>query len=437
MKNIGKYTIVKELGHGATSEVFLAIDQFNNQEVALKLFDLNLAGGKANAKVFNKLLLIEASLVGKLHHPHIIKMFDAVLSDDLSYIVMEYVEGGALEKYTEMERLLPFSTVAEIMYKCCKALEYAQVQGVIHRDIKPANILLQGDSDIKLTDFGSAIVENSESTQVSGVGSPAYMSPEQIGGLSLTHQTDIYSLGVTMYKLLTGRLPFEAGSNTTLFYQIAHGHPSPPKDFRPDIPEELDAIVQRATQKDLSLRYQTWGEFAEDLTTFFTCMPIAQTEIYDTEKFSTLRMLSFFESFSDIELWEVLRFSRWHKEDKGASILNEGDHGNAFFIVANGIVKVRRKGQVLNFLHKGDCFGEIKRFPGSTLLRTTAVEAGTDITLIEINLDTLEKASSECRFRFEDAFLRILLKRLDAANSRISKLLEQQFDKTSAGKLVE
>ncbi len=390
------------------------------------MFDLDLIHGSNVAKAFKKLLLAETSLVGKLHHPHIVKMLDGMLNDDIGYLVMEYVEGGSMQAHASAERLLPFATVAEIMYKCCKALEYAQIQGVIHRDIKPANILLSGASDIKLSDFGSAIIDNNENTQVEGVGSPAYMSPEQISSKPLTHQTDIYSLGVTMYKLLTGRLPFESSNHSSLTYQIVHGQPSPARDFRPDIPDKLDAIIQRATRRELSQRYQTWEEFAQDLTSFFAVDMTAKKEIFDTEKFDAMRSLSFFESFSDVELWEALRFSKWHKVGKGASILNEGDSGNAFFIVANGIARVLKQGKELSLLHKGDCFGEIKRFPGSTYMRTTSVEAGTDVTLIEIELDILKRATPECRFQFEDAFMFILLKRLDAANTRISSLLGKQ-----------
>ncbi len=425
MKNIGKYITVKELGSGATSKVFLAIDPFSNKKVAIKLFEMNSSHGRTVEKTFHKLFLTESSLAGKLQHPHIVKIFDAVLSDDLKYLVMEYVDGGSLEKYTEAGQLLPFTTVAEIIFKCCKALEYAQTQGVIHRDIKPANILLHGESDIKLSDFGAAIIESYDGTHVSGVGSPAYMSPEQISDLPLTHQSDIYSLGVTMYKLLTGRLPFEANSSHGLLYQIVHGEPHPPKTFRLDIPDELNAIVQRAITKNLSHRYQNWNEFAQDLSSFFAFSSLVQeqNEIYDTEKFDNLRSLSFFERFRVVELWEVLHFSNWRKVSKGTLILNEGDIGNTFFILANGTVNILKNGKVLGHLHKGEFFGEIKRLPDSTFIRSTAVETGSEVTLIEINLDTLARASVECRFQFDDSFLNILLNRLEVANTRISKLL--------------
>ena len=431
MKRIGKYEIVRKLGGGATSTVYLALDQFNNQRVAIKLFNPGFMSDARQANAYRKLLLTEASLVGKLLHPHIVKIFDAVLDGELNYMVMEYIEGKTLERYTEVDQLLPFGIVAEIIYKCCNALEYALQQGVIHRDIKPANILMQGESDnsplIKITDFGAALIENTQVsqqlTQVSGVGSPAYMSPEQIQERPLSHQTDIYSLGVTLYKLLAGRLPFHSDNSYSLLYQIMHTDPLPLKKIRPEVPGELDTIVQRAMHKNLSLRYQTWGEMTHDLVHFFNCNTEVQTELFDSEKFDTLRSLSFFKNIGDIELWEVLRISNWRKVPKGELILHEGDQGRTFFILASGVVKVMRQGHVLDRLHKGDCFGEMKRFPDSNYVRTTSVLAETGATLIEINLDVLAEASVECRFSFEDAFLEILLKRLDAANTRISSLL--------------
>ena len=160
MDKIGKYEIVRELGTGATSTVYLATDPFNNQQVAIKLFDLSVLRDAKSAKVYRKLLMTEASLAGKLSHPHIAKILDAVMEGELNYVVMEYVDGSTLEQYAEVDKLLPVSTVAEIVYKCCKALEYAEHQGVIHRDIKPANILLQGETDIKISDFGSAALQS-------------------------------------------------------------------------------------------------------------------------------------------------------------------------------------------------------------------------------------------------------------------------------------
>ena len=426
MDKIGKYEIARELGTGATSTVYLATDTFSKQQVAIKLFDLKSLRDPNSAKIYRKLLMTEASLAGKLSHPHIVKILDAVMDGDVNYMVMEYIEGSTLEQYAEVDNLLPISNVAEIVYKCCKALEYAQYQGVIHRDIKPANILLQGESNIKISDFGAAAIQGQQTTQVSGVGSPAYMSPEQVKELPLTHQTDIYSLGVVMYRLLTGKLPFDAGNNFSMIYHILNIEPPPPSTFRPETPPELDAIVRRAMEKDTAKRYQTWDEFARDLVGFFSHVAPTQNEIFDTEKFATLRNLAFFKNFSDIELWEVLHISKWSKVTRSEYILHDGESGRAFYILAQGTVRVVKQGRLLSLLHHGDCFGEMAHLTERDFKRSADVIAKNDVVLIEINPDVLTHATTGCRFQFSDAFLRLLVKRLSMANTRISHLLADQ-----------
>jgi len=423
MEKIGKYEIVRELGRGATSTVYLATDPFNKQQVAIKLFDLGILRDPNRARIYRKLLMTEASLAGKLSHPHIVKIIDAVMEDDANYIVMEYVEGCTLEQYAEVDNLLPISVVAEIIYKCCKALEYAQYQGVIHRDIKPANVLLQGETDIKISDFGSAVIIGNQSTQVSGVGSPAYMSPEQVRELKPTHQTDIYSLGVVMYKLLTGKLPFDSSNNYSMIYNIINIEPPPPSAFRPEIPPALDKIVRRAMEKETAKRYQTWEEFAGDLVEFSSHAAPTQNEIFDTEKFDTLRSLAFFRNFSDVELWEVLHISRWRKVPEAGYILRDGESGRLFYILAQGTVRVSKRGKLLSLLHRGDCFGEMAHLLEGDFKRSTDVIAKNDVILIEIDPDVLIHATTGCRFQFGDSFLRMLVKRLAVANTRISRLL--------------
>ncbi|MEW5903415.1 MAG: serine/threonine-protein kinase [Pseudomonadota bacterium] len=423
MESIGKYHIVRELGHGATSTVYLAVDPFNEQQVALKVFNASVLNNSTSGKAFRKLLLNEASLAGKLSHPHIVKIHDAIMEGDTNYMVMEYVEGETLERHAEVDHLLPLGRIAEIGYKCCKALEYAQYQGVIHRDIKPANILLCGETDIKISDFGAAVIESQQTTQVTGVGSPAYMSPEQIREQPLTHQTDIYSLGVTLYRLLTGKLPYDAANNYSMIYQIMNIEPPAPSTFRPEIPPALDAIVLRAMSKDVARRYPTWDEMARALVSFISDYVPQQENIYDTEKFDTVRELPFFRQFTDVELWEVLHISEWRKVHKGAQILREGEEGQNFFIIASGSVRVVKQGRLLSLLHKGDCFGEMAHLSEPGARRTTDVLARTEVKLIEIDPAVLVQASSNCRYKFDEAFLRIVVKRLAVANTRIARLL--------------
>jgi len=243
---IGKYPVSREIGHGATCRVFLGRDPFAKRDVAIKLVSNEFGAGTDLRRRFRKVFMNEASLVGKLIHPHIMAIYDADVADDYSYIVMEYVNGPTLEHYSTVANLLPVERVVEIAFKCSLALEFAHRRGVIHRDIKPANILISAQGDIKISDFGVALQAEAEHTHLQGVGSPSYMSPEQVQDKELSHQTDIYSLGVVMYQLLTGKLPFIAATKASLLYQIINIEPVPPSTHRTDISPDLDRVVMRA-----------------------------------------------------------------------------------------------------------------------------------------------------------------------------------------------
>ncbi|HTP94774.1 MAG TPA: serine/threonine-protein kinase [Burkholderiales bacterium] len=426
VKKIGKYEVMKELGRGATSVVYQALDPFTNRQVAIKYVSPEALENKDYGRRFKKLFVTEASLAGKLSHPHIATIFDAAAGEDGNYIVMEYVDGGTLEKYAKIESLLPINQVLEIAFKCCKALDYAARQGVIHRDIKPANILLTHDNQIKITDFGAALTAATETTQVSGIGSPAYMSPQQVREQQLTHQTDIFSLGVVLYQLLTGRLPFQAANNYSMIYQIINAEAPPPSQFRPDLPKNLDDIVLRALKKDTQDRYQTWEEFAYDLVSAFGSLAKWTENIPDSEKFNTLRKLEFFKNFSDVELWEVLRITAWNRFSAGTTLIKEGDVGTSFFLLASGEVKVTKQDKLLNVLRAGACFGEMAYLGNKQFQRHASVTSISHITVIEISSERLLQASENCRHHFNGAFLEILVDRLALANTRLSQLLAER-----------
>ena len=423
MDRIGKYEIVKELGRGATSVVYLANDAFANRQVAIKLVRPEVLHHPEHGNRFQKLFLTEASLSGKLQHPHIVSIYDAVADQHGSYIVMEYVEGGTLEQHCEHATLLPLSEVVEIIFKCCKALDFAHQHGVIHRDIKPANILISRANQIKISDFGAAVNMSSDATQVSGIGSPAYMSPEQLQEGRLTHQTDIYSLGVVLYQLLTGRLPFKANNSYSMVHQILNVEAAPPSTLRENIPSKLDKVVKRAMAKNTARRYATWDEFAEDLAEIFNTLQMPELSVPDSEKFNTLRRLEFFKSFSDVDLWQVLSVAQWVRFKPGDMILREGDIGTSFFIIASGEVKITQKSKLLNILKKGECFGEMAYLGKKQFRRTASVTAANDLTVIEIASEALAKAAPSCRIQFNGAFLELLVNRLESANTRLSSLL--------------
>lgn len=426
-RKIGKYEILGELGRGATSVVYKAYDPFQDREVALKMVYPEALGDDDRGRRYRKLFVTEASLAGKLAHPHIAAIYDAVAEDAASYIVMEYVDGSTLERYTQPEQLLPLPRVLEIVYKCARALDYAAREGVIHRDIKPANILLSGEADIKISDFGAALNASSDTTQITGVGSPAYMSPEQVREQSLTYQTDIFSLGVVFYQLLTGRLPFAGNNNYSIIYQIINVEPAPPSRFRTEIGANIDAIVLRMLSKDTVTRYQTWSDLAGDLVEALGgSRARVQDGMPEAEKFDTLRRLEFFRAFSDVELWEVLRLAKWRQLPASEVLIQEGDIGSSFFILAEGEVEVRKQDKLLNVLKAGECFGEMAYLGKRKFQRSASVLARTDVVVIEIRAETLPRASELCRHHFNGAFLELLVDRLGAANLRMSQLLTER-----------
>ena len=422
MEKIGKYRVVRKLGEGASSEVYLCHDPFANREVAIKVVFPDSLTDADNRNLFKKLFITEASLAGKLTHPHIVQIHDAVADEGISYVVMEYVDGGTLEPHCNPGALLPLNRIVEIIFKCTRALDFANRAGVIHRDIKPANILLHGETDIKISDFGAALITTSMVTQVSGIGSPAYMSPQQIKEHPLTLQTDIYSLGVVMYQLLTGHLPFHASNNFSMMYQITNVEPQPPSSLRPEIPPAADRIVRKAMQKELEQRYQNWDEFSNDLAAIISSEPAAQKkeDFADSEKFNILRGLPFFANFADAELWEVMRVSSWEYCKPGKALMFEGETGDFFCLLASGEVKVIKQGKLLNILNAGECFGEmayISRANGS--VRSADVVTLSESRVITIRNEDLDRASDICRHKFDRAFMAILVDRLSLSNTRL------------------
>jgi serine/threonine protein kinase len=423
LTQIGKYPVVRKLGEGATSEVYLCHDPFNLRDVAIKMAIPETFQDPSRGKVYRKLFLTEAKLAGKLQHPHICQIYDAVAEEKLHYLVMEYVDGGTLEKFLSPETLLPVERTVEIAFKCTRALEFAHRLGVTHRDIKPANILHTGETDVKITDFGAALIASGETTQVAGVGSPAYMSPEQVKDQSLDHRTDIYSVGVVMYQMLTGRLPFQAPNSFTLIYQIANMEPPVPSTFRREIPPAVDAIVQRAMAKDRAKRYAQWGDFSEDLAAVFRSEHLGarkSQEFADSDRFETLRRLPFFEPFSDAELWEVARISSWRHAPVGETIMREGEPGEYFCILAQGQVDVTKRGHKLTRLRSGEPFGEMAYLAKSEHARGADVTVCEDASIISVPTARLNQASESCRHKFDRAFMGILVERLAAANVRLS-----------------
>jgi serine/threonine protein kinase len=422
-ETIGKYPVLCEIGAGATSKVYLARDPFGNRDVAIKVFMFHKHVDAQEERMMHKAFVAEASLAGKLNHPHIVEIYDAVVEPDHSYLVMEYVAGATLEAHAGMSTLLPLHKVVEIIFKSIRALEYAFQHGIIHRDIKPGNILLSEKGETKVSDFGASFQQRPghTTTQIAGIGSPAYMSPEQVRMEPLSAQTDIYSLGVTMYRLLTGRLPYYASSQAALAYAILSKPPEPPLTLRPDLPPVLDQIVLKAIEKDPARRYASWLEFGKELSQAFTALRLIGDTVTDSEKFSELRNMPFFEDFGDVALWEVVRIGSWSTLPAGTGIIHEGDEGDSFYLLVKGQIAVTLEAKELATIQPGGCFGEMVYFARRQAPRNTTVTTRSEVTIIEIRASALRAATDSCQNAFNKAVTRVLIERLMQTNRLLAQ----------------
>ena len=410
-ERIGKYYVVHEVGRGSTGTVYLSHDPFYGRDVAIKLYHATNSDD-AEGRNARRMFMGEAHMIGKLQHPNIVPIFDAGEEEGRRYVVTEHIHGArTLSAYCRPGSLLPVEQVVQIVYKCAKALHYAHSRGVVHRDVKPSNILLTQDGDVRLVDFGIALVSDSEISRLEGVaGSPAYMSPEQVQGHPLDARSDLYSLGAVMYEMLCGQRPFRAGALGKLLRQVVQSNPEPLRDVRHEIPEELEAIVMRALQKDPEQRYRNGAELAAELTRVHQKVRAVQPKFDEEERFAVLRKLRFFHDFSHAEIREVMRAAAWVDHPAGEPILRPGDLDDRFYVVVSGRVRLSRDGEPVGSIETGGCFGEAAYGEGSR--RDAVITAEGPVTLLKLTATLLEQTSIACQLRFNKVFLRELIERL-------------------------
>lgn len=419
---IGKYRIERELGRGASGVVYLAYDTFRDTWVAIKQIHPHLLQDPDQAAKYRRLLHNEAVLAGQINHPHIVSLVDVDERADPPYLVLEYVKGRSLEEHTAPDTLLPVSEVLDIAFKCCNALEYAHFHGMVHRDIKPANLLLRDDGELKLTDFGAALSQNGDVTQLAGLmGSPAYMSPEQIRDEKLTQQSDMFSLGVVLYELLTGQKPFQGDSDYATIYKIGVEEPVPIRVLRPDLPAALDAVVRTALAKEPGERFADWSAFADAVIGASNSVTKVVSQITEVERFQKLRQLDFFKDFSDIAIWETLRLGRLRSLESGTVLMEEGTVGRSFYLLLEGVVKVTKRNLALTKLRAGVSIGEMVYLQSDSNVRSATVVAETVVSVLKIKSSSLRQASSELQSCFDKAFIKLLVTRLIATNQQLSE----------------
>ena len=419
MQQIGKFQLIKVLGKGASGTVHLALDTFTGKDVALKVLDAAVLNENPDfdrsqiAQFMN-----EASLAGKLSHPHIAAILEASVNENSGYIAIEYVPGGDLSQYTQPGRLLSPADAIQVAFKSCGALDYAFRQGIVHRDIKPANILVVSGTNIKIGDFGAAWLLKGPATQITDIGSPFYMSPEQVRRDPLNHHSDMFSLGVVLYQLFTGRRPFEAASLDELLEKILNETPIAPSSCRSELGRDIDRIILRMLAKEPEQRYPSWADLALDIARIGR-LSVYQSSIQDSHKFEALKTVKLLAHLDDAELWELVQIGKWSRVPPRTVIVREGEPGRSLYLLGSGKAKVTKQGRLLNLLDAGECVGEMSYIKDGGIARQATVESMTDVLLAEFEKESVEQVSLKCRYQFSQALLHSLVDRLAMADGRL------------------
>jgi len=404
--------------------VYLGHDPFKNRDVAIKIAHPETEQIESARGRYRKLFFNEATVASRLKHPNIVEVFDVGIEEDVWYIVMEYVAGArTLHDFTRADKLMSMEDVVLNIFKCAKGLDYAHRHGVVHRDIKPKNIMLTADHELKLCDFSIALTTKSdvtESTQIHGyVGSPLYMSPEQIRMENVTNQTDIFSLGVVLFELITGQHPFEANSLPAITHKITSMAHPPLRELRSDAPKILAHIVDRTLSKDPATRYKMGLDLAADLSLVFARITPADEQLPGGEKFNLVNRLRFFDDFSEAEIWEVINASLWQEFPPDYEIILEGDVDNCFYVIITGEVMVRKGTRKVDTLMRGDCFGEMGFIARQQ--RSASVIATSPVTVMQVRATLMERASLNCQLRFHKVFLNTMVRRLSRTTEQYSQ----------------
>ncbi len=265
ISHLGRYEIIGELGQGAMGVVYKARDPLIDRVVAIKT--INLSQALEEREEYEARFYQEARAAGRLSHHNIVTIYDVGKSGDVAYIAMEFLHGRELRDILNEKSVLPVEQVLDIVAQVAQGLAYAHEHGIVHRDVKPSNIMIQNDGHVKITDFGIARMASAAVRTQTGMvlGSPKYMSPEQVMGKLTDQRSDIFSLGVMLYEMLTGRPPFSGENVNAIMYQTLNASPPQPSSMNPSVPDMLNFIVAKALAKKIDERYQNAKEFADDL----------------------------------------------------------------------------------------------------------------------------------------------------------------------------
>ncbi|MFH0800123.1 MAG: serine/threonine-protein kinase [Pseudomonadota bacterium] len=399
---IGRYEIEKILGWGGFATVYLGHDPYIKRPVALKISEVGTDNNKRTAL---ENLFQEAEAAGSLIHPNIVTIFDAGIEGPFCYIAMEYIEGESLADKSAPDHLLPIADALDIMVKVCHGLDYAHQHGIIHRDVKPGNILIGSNGDIKIADFGLAFFAGLADRNAPTAGTPAYMSPEQVMGRDLKPQSDLFSAGIVLYRLLCGQNPFEGASPPEIWRKIVEDPYIPLSDRNAALPPKLFGIIEKALAKDPNDRYHSGFELARDIESVL-CGSKMPSGNKLSKHMTHLKSLHFFEDFDDEEIAGLLSIGAWLTYKDGDTIIREDEKGGAFFVIVSGAAAVKVGEREMARISRGNCFGEMSFLIGCA--RSASVIATEECNLLRLNPEKIEILDVKLQMKLYRLFSRTL-----------------------------
>jgi len=412
---IDRYVIGSRIGSGTCGIVHKALDERLGREVAIKLSpvgEAHVSTGKVPGA--QRAYQTEIVAAGRLTHPNIVTVFDAGTAHDLNFLVMEVIEGRSLKEFGKGKALLPVHRALSVIADCCRALDYSHARGILHRDIKPANVMLGSEGTVKLLDFGIAVgLDGETGLDRSGptLGTPNYMSPEQILGRELTPESDFYSLSTVLFELLTGRQLFKAKKVKELFRIVVH-QPAPRLDaLRPDLPEALADVVAKGLSKAPAERFTSGESFAAALQPFIERYRIVEERPAAQRRFiRALQQQTFFLEFPDVEIAQLLELVKVRTFRAGEALLAPGSGERRLLVLTDGIAKVTENGDLLGVVGEGDSVGEAGFING--IPEPRRVQALTTVNALEISADALSDLPPKVHLHYYRSISDRLAKRL-------------------------
>jgi serine/threonine-protein kinase len=405
LRTVGRYEIQRRIGRGGAGLVYLGNDPYIQRPVAIKI-------SRPDSEKARRRFFVEAQSAGRLNHPNIVAIYDAGLLQDYCYIAMEYIEGQTLGHFCRPERLLPLDVAVSLLLSICIALDYAHRQKIVHRDIKPTNILLTSALVPKITDFG--IAQLADITLPGDIqGTPSYMAPEQLRGKQVSPRSDLFALGCVLHEMLTGQQAFGGENCRAIVNGILSADPKPLRELRPELPEILQGIVDKALAKDPRRRYHSAMDMAYDLR-------VAQRGITGKSGVEQVKDLvdfvhhvPFFRAFSREQLHELVGTCRIGKVRQGKVIVSEGEIDDTFYVLLSGRVDILKGDREVAEIRSGECFGEMAYISGRA--RSATARARSDCVLMEISAQLLDRSPATIQLQFFKSFASALVQRLARA----------------------